>query len=127
LVSAGDAVTLRQRRRTTLVDLATVLFMPMPLLNLIALDDPFASSVPWLAVTREAGRSWCLRARLHGGCTQAGQRRCDQSDEDSEHLDTDVDGHGHEQDDRRDDGPAVVLLDRPRRAHERPRGFQLVE
>jgi hypothetical protein len=84
------------------------------------MNDVCASSVPWLAVTRFAGRLWCLRAGLHGRCTQAGQRRCDQDDEDSDHLGPDVDGHGDEQDERRDDEPAAVPLDRSRGARETP-------
>jgi hypothetical protein len=43
------------------------------------------------------------------------------------HLGHDVGGHGDEQDERRDDGPGAVLLDRPRRARDASGLLQLVE
>jgi hypothetical protein len=77
----------------------------------------------------------CLRCVLRGhrrGGTEDPKHDVNIYDEDiikqdydnGDHLGAGVDGHGDEQDERRDDGPAAVLQDRPRRARETPRGFQ---
>jgi hypothetical protein len=74
------------------------------------------SCAPGAAPVRTAmrRRSWSIRARQRGGCSQEWQRRYAQDRDEGAHLGTDVDGHGDEQDGRRDDGPGGGATGRAR-------------